>query len=67
MEESYGLQDYSREGDRVDAVDPVCGAVVNQDSAHETAEYAGEKFYCCSADCRVKFEEEPGIYIGQRH
>lgn len=66
MEESYGLQDYSVAGERVQTVDPVCGTVVTEEGGRWRTGYAGETFYFCSKDCQVKFEEDPGLYIGQR-
>ena len=64
MEETYGLQDYS-DGSAVYSVDPVCGARVDEEHAPARTGYAGEMYYFCSRDCQVKFEEEPGRYIGQ--
>ncbi len=65
MEETYGLQDYSN-GSPVFSRDPVCGASVDTSKAAGKTGYAGEIFYFCSADCKIKFEEDPGRYIGQR-
>lgn len=64
MEESWGLEDYSH-GERVFTVDPVCGLKLEEAKAHHKTGYAGEMFYFCSLDCQKKFEEDPGLYIGQ--
>ena len=66
MEESWGLQDYS-DKQPVFSVDPVCGMKVDEAKAAYKTGYAGETYYFCSIDCRDKFEEDPGEYIGQRH
>jgi P-type Cu+ transporter len=65
MEESWGLEDYS-ENEPVYSIDPVCGAKVEESKAAGKHGYAGAMYYFCSADCRIKFEEDPGRYIGAR-
>ena len=65
MEETFGLQDYS-DGSAVFAVDPVCGARVDEARAAGKTGYAGEIFYFCSRDCQIRFEEDPGRYLGQQ-
>jgi Cu+-exporting ATPase len=64
MEEPFGLKDYSDDSP-VSSRDPVCGAVVVEDHAAGKTGYAGEMFYFCSAECRHRFEENPGLYIGK--
>ncbi|HUI77576.1 MAG TPA: YHS domain-containing protein [Bryobacteraceae bacterium] len=66
MEESWGLEDYSR-GVKTISVDPVCGKVINEATAAGHAEFAGQYYYFCSRDCKVAFEEEPAHYIGIPH
>ena len=65
MEESYGLQDYS-DGQPVYSIDPVCGLKIEEGKAEWKSGYAGEMYYFCSSDCRTRFEQDPGEYIGQR-
>jgi P-type Cu+ transporter len=48
------------------AVDPVCGARVDEACCPAKVEYAGETYHFCSSDCKMKFQEDPGYYIGQR-
>ncbi len=64
MEETYGLQDYS-DNSPVYSVDPVCGMKVDEAKAAAKTGYAGEMYYFCSVDCQTKFQESPGLYIGQ--
>lgn len=45
------------------AIDPVCGMEVDAKSAAGTAEYEGETFYFCSAECRREFAEDPESYL----
>lgn len=66
MEESWGGQDYSAPGDSDRVLDPVCGVAIDPDRAAGKLDYAGETFYFCSTDCRVRFQEDPGLFIGQR-
>ena len=66
MEETYGLQDYS-DHSPVYSIDPVCGGKVDESKAAGHTGYAGQTYYFCSAECRKKFQEDPGRYIGQPH
>jgi P-type Cu+ transporter len=63
MEESFGLKDYSH-GEIIRSRDPVCGAIVEEEHSAGKAEYAGEIYYFCSAECKRRFEEDPGEFIG---
>jgi P-type Cu+ transporter len=65
MEETFGLQDYAN-GTVVQSVDPVCGMTVDESQAAAKAQYAGQIYYFCSRECYKTFQEDPGIYIGQR-
>lgn len=65
MEETWGLQDY-RDNTAVVSVDPVCGMTVDESKAGGKAEYAGQVYFFCSNACQKIFQEDPGIYIGQR-
>lgn len=42
--------------------DPVCGMKLDSSRAKFTAEYKGQKYYFCSADCQAKFKENPEKY-----
>jgi Cu+-exporting ATPase len=64
MEETYGLKDYS-DNSPVFSLDPVCGRKVDEATAVARTGYAGEMYYFCSVDCQMKFEEDPGGFIGQ--
>ena len=44
-------------------IDPVCKMEVKVEGAQYVSEYAGEKYYFCSAGCQRKFEEHPEKYI----
>ena len=66
MEESWGLEDYSR-GEHMVSVDPVCGKVIDETKAAGSAEFAGQYYYFCSRDCKEQFEEQPAHYIGIPH
>jgi YHS domain-containing protein/uncharacterized membrane protein YraQ (UPF0718 family) len=45
--------------------DPVCGMSVDAATAKETVEYAGARYYFCSAGCRSAFEKDPARYTAQ--
>jgi YHS domain-containing protein len=44
--------------------DPVCGMHVNKAYAPGRAEHQGKMHYFCTNDCRRKFLEDPGRYLG---
>ena len=62
MEEPFGLKDYSR-GDVDRSKDPVCGRVVEDESALKT-EWAGQVYYFCSNECQERFEQDPAQFLG---
>jgi len=43
--------------------DPVCGMRVDEESAEFRTQFAGKKYYFCSADCREEFEDQPADYV----
>jgi Cu+-exporting ATPase len=43
--------------------DPVCGMMVEPDSAVASVDYNGKTYYFCSMGCKEEFEEDPGSYI----
>jgi xanthine dehydrogenase accessory factor len=47
-----------------EAVDPVCGMLVEIDGARHTAEYKGQVYYFCCSGCQRSFEAEPERYVG---
>ena len=49
------------------AIDPVCYADVDEETATQKTIYKGETYYFCTPSCRKKFEENPGKYtkLGQ--
>ncbi len=55
-------QDHALPGDRT-ATDPVCGMMVDVETAKHVSEYRGETFYFCSAKCREKFDTRPEVFI----
>jgi Cu+-exporting ATPase len=45
------------------ALDPVCGMIVDPESAVAHAEHAGKTYYFCSAECAGKLRAEPEKYL----
>ncbi len=43
--------------------DPVCGMVIEKDTANGPVEHMGKTFYFCSPGCKEKFEAEPMKYM----
>ena len=48
------------------AVDPVCGMLVDVATAGFVSHHAGEEVYFCAAGCRRAFESDPSAYPGRR-
>jgi YHS domain-containing protein len=46
--------------------DPVCGMTIEDSDAVATSTYKGKKYYFCSDDCKVTFDESPDDYAGAR-
>jgi Cu+-exporting ATPase len=44
------------------AIDPVCYAEVDEETASHVVTHKGQKYYFCTASCRKKFEEKPEKY-----
>jgi Cu+-exporting ATPase len=44
--------------------DPVCGMEIEVSDAVAQATYQGGSYYFCSEECRQKFEDNPGAYVG---
>jgi Cu+-exporting ATPase len=42
--------------------DPVCNMQVDEKKAEFQSQYAGEKYYFCSEECRNRFERKPEQY-----
>ena len=45
--------------------DPVCGMVIESESAIARAEVDGQVFYFCSSECATTFEANPERYVSQ--
>jgi Cu+-exporting ATPase len=63
MEESFGLQDYSR-GEKEVSKDPVCGRTVNEIEAAGHTDWNGQTYYFCSTECQERFEQDPALFLG---
>lgn len=48
-------------------VDPVCGMEVTRETAANSAEYEGQTYYFCSAECCEAFENNPEKYTRPEH
>lgn len=45
------------------AKDPVCQMDVEPKHAAAQSQYLGQTYYFCAADCKTKFDTEPGKYL----
>lgn len=45
------------------AIDPICGMTVREDAARFFSDYAGRRWYFCSAFCKKKFDADPETYV----
>jgi len=44
--------------------DPVCGMMVDPETAPAKVEYKGKTYYFCAPGCKVAFERDPEKYLG---
>ena len=50
------------------ARDPVCGMEVNEETATNTSEYEGTKYYFCCGGCKATFDRDPEKFTnGEGH
>jgi YHS domain-containing protein len=45
--------------------DPVCGKLIESESAIARVEMAGQVFYFCSSECATTFEASPERYVSE--
>jgi YHS domain-containing protein len=45
--------------------DPVCGMMVDPDTAPAHTTYESQEVFFCSSECRRQFEAEPARYVDQ--
>lgn len=45
------------------ATDPVCGMLVDSETAPATSEYKGKSYYFCYSGCKTKFDAAPEKYL----
>lgn len=43
--------------------DVVCGMEVDAKKAHQHSEVDGIKYYFCSPECKVKFDNDPAFFV----
>jgi len=48
------------------ATDPVCGMLVDEQTAAGSSVFEGRKMYFCSTGCKAKFDANPSAYIGKQ-
>lgn len=46
--------------------DPVCGMMVDTETAKHKAEYQGTTYYFCAPGCKQAFDQEPKAYLAQK-
>ena len=44
--------------------DPVCGMMIEAETANSTSTYQGKTYYFCSPGCKTAFERDPEKYVG---
>ena len=54
---------FSQEGKEKD---PICGMMVNTQTAQYKSTYQGDTYYFCSENCLKQFNAEPKKYLGQQ-
>lgn len=51
---------------KTEAVDPVCGMVVDSASPHLVSDYKGKDYHFCDNTCRAAFEQNPERYVKKK-
>jgi Cu+-exporting ATPase len=51
------------DGATAQQVDPVCGMLVDPNTAPATSEYNGQTYYFCSFGCKRDFDTDPEKYL----
>ena len=49
-----------------EVLDPVCGMTISPDDAVGHADYKGQTYYFCSANCKRQFDQDPQRYASQQ-
>ncbi len=62
-----GVRKEAGASEPIEAVDPVCGMVVEVSRNRHVAEHAGERYFFCCPGCKGAFEKEPERYAGGAH
>ena len=47
------------------AKDPVCGMMVDPETAPAKSEYKGQTYYFCCPVCKTSFDKDPEKYLGK--
>ncbi len=47
------------------AIDPVCGMAVDEKTAQDRSEYAGQTYFFCSSICKSTFDQEHAKHAAQ--
>ncbi len=50
---------------RLDDIDPVCGMIVDPQTAASSYEHRGRRYFFCSQHCGEKFRADPAAYLAQ--
>jgi Cu+-exporting ATPase len=45
--------------------DPVCGMMIDKDTAAGKSEFDGQTYYFCAPICKTRFDQNPQAYIGK--
>jgi len=56
-------QPVAGQGNDDEAIDPVCGMIVQISTARYTSEHAGQVYYFCAPGCKRSFEKDPEKYL----
>lgn len=43
--------------------DPVCGMIIEDETAEARSTYEGKTYYFCSEDCKESFDANPEEYV----
>jgi YHS domain-containing protein len=45
--------------------DPVCGMILDDETAPEQSTYEGTTYYFCGESCKNEFDQDPARYVAE--
>jgi YHS domain-containing protein len=66
MDITLGSSQHRRRTMTTNAIDPVCGMIVEPEEADGESDYQGQTYYFCCAECKRIFDEDPTNFVSEQ-